>query len=289
MKIAIVGASGLVGSSLMEDISPGIGKGCQVIGTYHQHAFGGGVHLNITDREEIRKFIASYLPDVLIWLAGSKELALLEKKPELSRALNEQPIADLAEILRTGHFATKVIYVSSDYVFDGNRGGYTVGDIRAPDTIYGRSKVYAEDLLAASGIDCVSLRTSAIMNAKGGFFGWLLGQIKGGRDINLYANTIFSPTSSISFNRAIVRIIQEALWGGVLHFAGIGMSRYHFGRKIAGLLLEDVHRISPATADIAHSTFHSNFSLVTSGELHDLIPGDAELLLELSRYDQICR
>ena len=269
----------------MEDISLAMGKGCQVIGTYCYHAIVSGVYLDITDREEISRFIASYTPDVLIWVAGSKDLALLEKNPELSRALNEQPIADLVEILITGHFATKVIYVSSDYVFDGNRGGYIVGDIREPDTVYGRSKVYAEDLLVESGIECVSLRTSAIMNAKGGFFGWFLGQIKDGKEINLYANTVFSPTPSISFNRAIVKIIQKELWGGVLHFAGTSMSRYHFGKKIASLLSKDIHKISPAYADINQSTFHSNLSLVTSEELLDLRPGDAELLLELNRYD----
>ena len=73
--------------------------------------------------------------------------------------------------------------------------------------------------------------------------------------------------------------------GGVLHFAGIGISRYHFGKKIAGLLSEDLNRITPAYADIKQSTFHSNLSLETSAELFELRPGDAELLLELKRYD----
>lgn len=285
MKIAIIGASGLVGSSLMEDITFCFRNDCQVIGTYHQHSFDNGVRLDITDKEDIRRFVASYRPDILIWLAGSKELKLLESNPGLSRVLNEKPIDDLLDVINTGSIKPRLMYISSDYVFDGNRGNYASEDVRSPDTVYGRSKAYVEDRLRESGIESVSLRTSAIMNAKGGFFSWLLGQIKCGDAVNLYSNTIFSPTPSVSFNKVVERIIRESLWGGVLHFAGDAMSRYEFGRKITDLLGEDSSRIRPAIADIAHSTFHYNLSLITSRELLDLAPSDEDMMVELKRYD----
>lgn len=286
MKIAVVGASGLVGSSLLEDLQQFL-PNADVKGTYHAHPFKNGVALDITRQEEISRFIKEFAPDVVIWLAGSKNLSQLESNPQLGMLLNERPVLELLKVLEVSPKPTKLIFISSDYVFDGQSGGYRSTDSRSPRTAYGKSKLLVENMLSASSVDSVCLRTSAIMNPRGGFMGWILNQLEGDGVISLYSNTIFSPTPSSSFNQAICRIIERSLWKGVLHFAGPAVSRYDFGCKVVGFIGKKSTRIKPELADIEHSTFHKDLSLVTSDELLDLVPGDTELRKELKIYDQI--
>lgn len=284
MKIAVVGASGLVGGSLFEELLRFF-PGADVIGTYHTHPFDKGMALDITRQEEIGRFMEVFTPDVVIWLAGSKNLTQLEGNPQLGYLLNEMPVIDLLKVLEGSPKSEKLIYISSDYVFDGQSGSYRSTDRPSPDTVYGKTKAFAEDRILESTVEAVCLRTAAIMNPRGGFMGWLLNQLRSDRVVSLYSNTIFSPTASSSFNRAICRIIERSLWGGVLHFAGPAMSRYDFGRLVVGLLGKDISCIRPDLADIEHSTFHKDLSLITSDELIDLVPDERELKDELSRND----
>jgi len=285
IKIAIIGASGLVGKSLLKDLLLYFGVDAQVVGTYYNNSYPNGLYLDITNKSKMRVFIDNFRPDILVWLAGSKNIKELESDPSISHLLNEKPIINMLDILKDSLTQTKIIYISSDYVFDGNRGMYTFDDVRSPRTIYGKSKVFVEDMLRDSAVKSVSLRTSAIMSARGGFFSWLLQKIRDGECVDLYSNSIFSPTPSVSFNRAVVRIIQESLWGGELNFAGNAMTRYEFGRKVAEMLGKDPSQITPLIADIENGTFHSDLSLITSDELSDLMPSNEDLIKELGKYD----
>jgi dTDP-4-dehydrorhamnose reductase len=284
-KILVVGASGLVGTALMHDMRNMQSRVCQYdyVGTYHSHPIHRGVFLDITDYGQLRSIITSETPDTIIWLAGSKDHQQLQKTPEIARILNQKPVEALVEILENNITSTKLIYVSTDYVFDGTRGGYKEYDQRAPDTVYGRSKMLAEDIISSSKLDYCILRTSAIMYKAGGFLGWLIKQLEQKEEISLFHNTVFTPTPAVLFSRAILRVIKNDQWREVLHIAGPATSRYELGKRVAEILGYQDELIRPIIVDFDRSTFHKNLSLVTSEKLKAVADYSDDLIMELMR------
>lgn len=285
MNIAVVGASGLIGRGLMKHISKYLKMDCQIVGTYHKTPFIGGKHIDITSQNSLNSLINELSPQTIIWLSGSKELKLLELNSEVSTRLNETPIDDIIDIITKREIKPRFIYISSDYVFDGIKGNYSSDEPCCPDTVYGKSKVYAESKLRKANINYVSLRTSAVMSLNGGFLGWLIKQNEGAQVIELFENTIFSPTPSISLCKAVAHIINSPELKGVMHFAGEATSRYDFGRWIISQLGGDTSKLIPISADITHSTFHKDLSLKTSSELLLLKPKKEDMLKELLGND----
>lgn len=153
MRILIVGASGLVGTALMKDLTKNSNNGYHVFGTYHDHPINNGYFVDITSDSQLRYMMTNLKPDVLIWLAGSKDHQNLQYDPERGQLLNVRPVKSIVEILSKQLKPCKFIYISSDYVFDGKRGDYTEYDKRAPDTVYGETKLLAENILFSSTID----------------------------------------------------------------------------------------------------------------------------------------
>lgn len=272
MRILIVGASGMVGGHLLRDLRQSLGRRASILGTYHTNAIDDGIPLDIRDSHAVERCLTESKPDATIWLAGLKNVPQLEREPELSSAINESPIHRAVESLAAVVPNSRLIYLSSDYVFRGKRGGYRDTDQRLPDTAYGRSKVFAEDVVMNSGLDAVCVRTAAIMSMNGGFLRWLLNELAASKPVSLFSNTIFSPTPPSYLSRAFQYLLEAGTMSPAVNFAGPPLSRYSMGRYFCarfGYAQELVHE---AMVDLSNSTLHANLSLVTSDELEHLAP-----------------
>lgn len=272
MKLLIVGASGVVGRHLLRDLQLHFGDGAEVNGTFHTNTIPHGISLDITDAESVARCVQQYNADTIVWLAGSKNVGLLEKDPTVGTELNEKPVASLVASLKDQRSAPKIIYLSSDYVFGGGTGQYHDVDPVGPSTVYGHSKVTAEKILLQSQLDVVCLRTSAIMSLQGGFLTWLLTELRAGRDVPLFRNTMFSPTPAAFLTAAVTRICDLPYGQRVLNFAGPRMSRFEFGRAICTAYGFPSALIQSAEVDLGASTLQSDLSLSTSTILADLAP-----------------
>ena len=272
MKILIIGASGLIGRHLVHDLRVSFGSRASIRGTYHSHPFENGIALDITDYGGIARCLVEQAPDIVIWLAGSKNVNLLEHDASQSIALNETPVRNLVTILTGFQHQPRLIYLSSDYVFCGRTGGYLDNDVCQPNTVYGLSKVLAEDMLMGSGLNAICLRTAAVMSKHGGFLGWLLRELDTGNSVSLFENTIFSPTPPLLLSNAIRYLCLIDSPPRVLNFAGPPMSRYSFGRKISERFGYNPNLIRGAKVNFSSSTLHPDLSLVTSGALAKLAP-----------------
>lgn len=142
-RILLLGASGYVGGGLWRDLS----RRHAVIGTCSSQKVAELIPLDLRDETALTA-LARQDFDVVIHAAGLVDLEQCEANPQLAHALNVRSVEVLIHALHGT--PTRLVYLSSDNVFDGRLDGYTEDDPPAPLNVYGHSKVAAENLLRGS-------------------------------------------------------------------------------------------------------------------------------------------
>jgi dTDP-4-dehydrorhamnose reductase len=137
----------------------------------------------------------------------------------------------------------RLIHVSTDVVFDGEKGNYVEEDPPAPITPYGRSKALAEAEVRASGAEAVIVRTSLIYGWRPRLsrsVRWIVQGLQAGEPVRLFTDELRCPIWVESLAAAVVELAGMGTTG-VLHVAGAQvLSRYEFGVRLARF-----HRLDP--------------------------------------------
>lgn len=256
-NLAIIGASGFIGAHMTKFFKDN--NDFEVI-------VPSPAELDITKYQDWETFLTKQMPDFLILLAGSKDVKKLEQDADFAYKINTQPTKDIIDIIEKNDLKTKMIFFSSDYVFDGKKGDYKTDDKTEPKTNYGRSKLDAEKALLKSNIDFKIIRTSAVMGEGGVFYEWLKGELLRGNKIDLYGNVYFTPTPIQLLNESILKIVDnfEKINEKIIHIVGDKkLSRYEFGLLIKKEL-KSKSDIIKTEADISHTTFCNDLSMVQS-------------------------
>lgn len=116
--------------------------------------------LDITNKEEVKKLIGYYEPNVIINCAAFTEVDKCETERELCWRLNVDGVKNI--IIASKKCDAKIIHFSTDYIFDGKNGPYTEDATPNPLSFYGRSKLASENALISSGIEHVIIRTMVL-------------------------------------------------------------------------------------------------------------------------------
>ncbi len=268
--ICVIGASGAIGKRLLSHIKNNL-KNYDVEGTYFEKKDNNLFQLDMHNHSALESYIRLRQPFLIIWLSGSKNVTKCEIDKEYAYKMNCTPIQSLIEILTIYSPTTKIMYMSSDYVFKGNAGYYKEDDVCEPNSYYGKSKLKSEKLLTKSKLDYIIIRTSAVMIKGEGFLNWLKSQLECSSETKLFSNTFFSPTPINSLNSAIQSLINMKFWDKrVIHFAGPRISRYNFGLKITDHFGINNNLLVSEIADFENTTFQKDISLVTSKELEEI-------------------
>ena len=133
----------------------------------------------------------------------------------------------------------RLIFISSDLVFDGTKGDYREDDPTAPLSVYGRTKVAAEQAVLSrigQGADCLMVRTSLIIGADRfgltGNLAWMEGLIRSGESIPLFVDEFRNPVAAAELARGL-RLLARRAEPGLYHLAGPDkMSRFELGRVL---------------------------------------------------------
>ena len=142
-RILLLGASGYVGGGLWSSLSPRH----LVTGTCSSRNVADLIPIDLRDETALAA-LAQQGFDLVIHAAGLVDLEQCEANPPLAHDLNVRSVEVLIQALHGT--PTRLVYLSSDNVFDGRLDGYTEDDPPTPLTVYGHSKVAAEDLLKGS-------------------------------------------------------------------------------------------------------------------------------------------
>jgi len=242
-RILVTGASGLLGSKVVKLAEHSF----EVIPTHNTCSlFMGSVKMDITNSAQVLQVVAQMKPDVLIHVAAETRVDRCEKNREEAWKVNAEGTKNIA--VACGKIKTKLIYVSTDYVFDGEKGLYVEGDEPNPVNYYGLTKLKGEEFVRENCQDYVVARTSVLYgwhSTKTNFALWVIESLKRGESISVVDDHYNSPTLADSLAEALLEIAQQNL-RGVFHTAGNErISRCEFALKIAETFNFDPKLIKP--------------------------------------------
>src|SRR5665213_1901366 len=161
VKVMVIGGTGLVGNALVRAWTA---RGADVAAaTYHCHASGGFLQLDMQDEARVRELLERHRPAVVAVPAANPFVDYCERHPAETRKVNVDGTLNVARACRD--LGARMIFYSSDYVFDGAKGVYTEEDATCPINEYGRQKAEAERGVLAADPRNIVLRTS-------GAYGW---------------------------------------------------------------------------------------------------------------------
>ncbi len=148
LKLLITGASGLYGSKLAK---LAIQKNIEVYSCDVQelNVCGNFVKFDVSNKELVDEAFKKVKPDVVVHAATLTDVDKCELNKELAWKVNVEGTKNIVEAAKnSGSF---VIYISTDYVFNGEKGNYTESDEPAPINYYGLTKLKAEELVKTLG------------------------------------------------------------------------------------------------------------------------------------------
>ncbi|QQR97356.1 MAG: SDR family oxidoreductase [Sphingobacteriales bacterium] len=158
MKTFIVGASGLVGGNCMQYFNQ---KGWQNIGTYFSYATEQTVYFDTLNIENTENFdVSNFQPDVIIHCGALTHVDYCEQNEQESYEKTVQSTKSLVEIAKK--LNSKFVFISTDYIFDGEDGPYLETAQANPISIYGKHKLEAEQYVLNQIPDAIILRITNV-------------------------------------------------------------------------------------------------------------------------------
>lgn len=212
LPLLITGITGVAGYNALHYLQkryPG-----QVIGTRPRQTWQlngeGIVILDAEDRPGMRELFATYRFGSVLNCVGNCALKSCELDPVMARKVNVESAAAVVENCREG--AVRLVHLSSDLVYSGKgTGNYVEADPADPVTVYGKSMVEAEQLIAAAYPDAAILRISLPMgpsfNKHAGAIDWIQSRFRHGRPATLYFDEVRSCTYTDDLNRVFERFL----------------------------------------------------------------------------------
>lgn len=217
----VTGASGKLGCYLMrhEDV-----EGCSRSGAGH-HCF------DLTD-DCLERRLDIIAPQAVIHSAALSAISDCLRQPELADLVNHLVSARLGRWCNSN--GVRLVYVSTDMVFDGESAPYEESSQAAALSEYGRSKLRGEQALLDQGhlVARVALMVGPALGSKLSYFDQLLSELRMGKSVSLFEDEW---RGMISYQDAAEALLRLALGcgTGVIHLAGERLSRLNMGRLLA--------------------------------------------------------
>jgi len=234
-----------LGGDRVEEPPSGRGPGATNAITLSQPVDASGVtwhRLDIRYKAAVEALVTEVNPAVILHTA-----ALNPGQGSDFKAINAAGTRHVARAAAS--VGARLVHVSTDVLFDGEKGDYVEEDPPSPITPYGRSKALAEEAVRASGAEAVIVRTSLIYGWRPTWdrqTRWIVGDLRAGEPVHLFTDEYRCPIWVESLAAALIEL-ADLDYTGVLHVAGAqALSRYAFGVRLARFHSVDPSGITPA-------------------------------------------
>jgi dTDP-4-dehydrorhamnose reductase len=237
LKLLITGASGLYGSKLAE---LAFAKGIEVYSSDIQDlsVCGNFVKLDVTGKAQVNELFYRIKPDVVVHGATLTDVDKCELEKDLAWKVNVEGTKNIAKAALINE--SFLIYISTDYIFSGEKGYYVESDSPDPINYYGLTKLEAETIVTMTLPETQFLvaRPSVIYGAtpaagKVNFALWLIKTLQKKERVKIVTDQWNTPTLNTNLAEMTLEIIERRLCG-ILNLCGATrVSRFAFAELIA--------------------------------------------------------
>lgn len=209
MKILITGSNGMLGSDLVHMLSgdhevSGIGL------SENRHPNIVYKKCDITNQNQVLKCVSELKPSVIIHAAAYTDVDSCERNPAKCFQVNTQGTEHVVQA--SSQIGALLFFVSTDYVFDGDKKGfYEETDEPHPVSIYGESKLRAENLVRSKNLGFYIVRLSWLFGEHGpNFFKAIIKKISRGEDLKVVYDQIGAPSYTQDLAKAFRSLVECA-------------------------------------------------------------------------------
>lgn len=256
MKIALTGASGLVGSRIVELLNNDF-----TFVSLSQN------EMDITDKEAVLRKIMGTDFDIFLHLAGYTNVDGAEKEKEVALKINRDGTKNVFDAVHQK--GKKFIYISTDFVFDGKNPPYFEDSKPNPISSYGMSKYEGEKVLDADAmIVRISYPYRKTFEQKKDFVRTIRSLLEQHKPLTMVTDSLMTPTLIDDIAHALKYLFMH-FSGGVFHINGAdSLSPYDAGKLIAKTYGLDQNLITPTTYEkyFQGKAFRSQYSDIKSNK-----------------------
>ncbi len=232
-RLLITGGSGFVGGHLLQQAQHHYETHATFLS--HRMADSGAVQhrIDLAQVEQLEHLLAEIQPEIIIHTAAISQPDFCEQHQEQTHAVNVVTTDALARW--SARHQARLIFTSTDMVFDGQRGMYRESDSPSPISAYARSKVAAEQVLLQQHRNCVVARVALVYGLNlvrpTSFFEKMLLDLKAGKSVTLFYDQFRSPIWVNNLAAALLELAENH-FVGIIHLGGSErISRWEFGLK----------------------------------------------------------
>lgn len=259
-NILVTGANGQLGREL-QDI--------QFSYPSYSFFFYSRSDLDITNEQQVRSAFEIVQPVYCINCAAYTAVDKAESEPELAQAINAEAVNLLATICN--EIGTRLIHISTDYVFDGSSSSpYKEDDSTNPINTYGRTKLEGEKFCQANNPDSIIIRTSWVYSQYGSnFVNTMLRLLTSKEEIKVVADQKGSPTYAADLAEVIMTIISSLQWKpGIYHFSNEGETNwFDFAMTIKKFINSSCTVLPITTSDYPTAAVRPFYSLLSKEKI----------------------
>jgi len=235
LKILIIGGSSVLGFRMLKLL---MGKKVNVEYTYYTNNINivNGHYLDIRNKDDVSKLIRKIQPTVVFHASALTSIDKCELDHNLADSINVQGVSNLISACKETN--SKLVYVSTSFVFNGDKSQYFEIDNINPATYYGITKGKAENLIKKSGLNYLILRTDALYDwtecwQRENSVTRAINTIKAGKTLREVTDWYNTPTYTSDFVLVALHLIEKNK-DGIYHLSGSEyINRYDWSLQVA--------------------------------------------------------
>ena len=258
MKVLVVGGQGMLGQDVV----------LSATNAGHDVVRCGRHEMDVADVDSVRRRVDRERPDMVVNCAAWTDVDGAEDAEDAAYAVNATGAGNVAAAAREVDAA--VVYVSTDYVFDGQKGApYVESDQPAPQSAYARTKLAGEEATAAANPRHFVVRSSGLFGIGGkNFVATMLRLGEGMSEVTVVRDQVTSPTYTWHLAYGLTRLI-EGIEYGIHHMAAAGgCSWYEFASEIFEQAKSDCKVLSITSEMFGQAAHRPPYSVMQSQREH---------------------
>jgi dTDP-4-dehydrorhamnose reductase len=254
--ILITGGSGLLGSALTLTT---LEHGLDAVAVCCRHpvelSVAQIVVADLRNRDVLVRLLRNHRPDWIVHCAAQTDVDWCEEHPDEAWETNVAMTRNIA--IEARRMGVGLVYISTDSVFSGERGGYSETDSTGPVNVYARSKLEGEKVACEEWKRSVVIRTNLYglnVQEKSSLAEWIVQRLESELPVPAFPDVIFTPILANDLSEVILEFIEKDL-AGLFHVGGSQVcSKYEFALAVAEVFGLDRRLVEPTSITVSSLT-----------------------------------